>query len=575
MQEKQDLNDIKLVIKPDPICQTCGKHPRHSGRNSLVDWMSSWNSCKCATSAVSKAVSSSSEPTEHSLPANVCNAGDMVARHYQVIECLGSGGMSVVYKARHVLMDKIVAVKLLLPNAIPSQKMVLRMQQEAKAISRLRHENIVQVSEFGLDDKGLPYLVMDYVTGKALSNLIEKQEKLPLEDCFKITIQVASGLEHAHAEGIYHRDIKPDNIIITTENGKETAKIVDFGIAKLADNTSQNLTQTGELFGSPLYMSPEQCRGKNADHRSDIYSLGCVLYECIFGRPPFISDSRLTTMMMHISDKPQINEKICGAPLKVVLEKCLVKDLSLRYQSAAELKADLVHAQNGITPAKIASRLVREQLSAKQIVLAAVIAATIGSALIGSYILTATKAPEAEKEKQVMLPTPDQLKKYGYTSLGGTADDFAKGREPPHVVRPLSTAQADDAYAQADFFDNSTRQYFNNGQYEKAIPLLEFSAKTYKEGGRHYNNDPEIETVYLGGAHYHLAQCHQMLGHWDEAIVHYRECFRLYNKVKLKLALYEGAVSGYADVLEHIGKTDEADKMLQQYRDTGKVTKLF
>lgn len=575
MTEKQDFKEPELVTKPDFNCQTCGKHLRQTGGNSLIGWMSGWNSCKCPK-AITKVVSSSSESTTSSLPADVLQAGAMVARHYQVIECLGSGGMSVVYKARHVLMDKVVAVKLLLPNAIPSQKMVLRMQQEAKAISRLRHENIVQVSEFGLDDKGLPYLVMDYVTGKPLSSLIETEQKLTLEKCFDITIQVAAGLEHAHASGIVHRDIKPDNIIITSENGKEIAKIVDFGIAKLSDNPSQALTQTGELFGSPLYMSPEQCRGKNADHRSDIYSLGCVLFECIFGKPPFISDSRLTTMMMHISDKPQINEKICGAPLKVVLEKCLVKDVSLRYQSATELRADLLAAQNGITPAKIASRLVREQLSVKQIVLSVAFAATIGGALVASYMLTATKLSDIQEENHgVRLPTPDELKKSGYTSLGGHADDFAKGHEPPHVVRHLSTSQADDAYAQADFFDQSTKQYFNNGQYEKAIPLLEFSTQTYKEGGRHYNNDPEIETAYLAGAHYHLAQCHQMLGHWDQALIHYRECFRLYNKVKLKLALYEGAVSGYADVLERIGKTDEADRMLQQYRDTGKVTTLY
>lgn len=114
------------------------------------------------------------------------------------------------------------------------------------------------------------------------------------------------------------------------------------------------------------------------------------------------------------------------------------------------------------------------------------------------------------------------------------------------------------------------------GQYEKAIPLLEFAASTYKEGGRHYNNDPDIETAYLAGAHLHLAQCHYMLRQWDKSLIHYRECFRIYNKVKtLNKALYEDAVSGYADLLERLARRDEADKMLDQYRETGKVTTVF
>ena len=217
--------------------------------------------------------------------------GTVVADKYELLSVLGVGGMSTIYKARHKYMGRLTAVKLLHPYLTADPSMFQRFQYEAKAASNLNHPNVVGIHDFGITDGGTAYLVMDYLEGEDLSSILERESLLPEAQAREIFRQACAGLDHAHSKGVIHRDLKPSNLFLCPEDGGNfLVKLVDFGIAKITDNTSeksQNLTRTGEVFGSPLYMSPEQCSGKPLDPRSDLYSFGCLMYEVLTGRRPF------------------------------------------------------------------------------------------------------------------------------------------------------------------------------------------------------------------------------------------------------------------------------------------------
>jgi serine/threonine-protein kinase len=230
-------------------------------------------------------------------------AGSKIGRHYQVISFIGEGGASAVYKVKHQHLEKEFAVKVLLPNRIPTGSMLKRFQQEGRSIGRLKHKHIVSVHEFGVDENNQPFLVMDYLEGKTLSDLIKDTGGLEPIRAAAIFQQIAEALEHAHANSVIHRDLKPNNVIIVhDEKGQETVKLVDFGIAKLEEEASlqDTLTKTGEIFGSPHYMSPEQCKGRALDARADVYSFGCLMYETLTGTPAAQADTVFDILMLHL-----------------------------------------------------------------------------------------------------------------------------------------------------------------------------------------------------------------------------------------------------------------------------------
>ncbi len=269
--------------------------------------------------------------------------GGVFADRYEIVARLGGGGMSTVYKARHMHMDKIVAIKVLQTNVGNTAESIKRFQLEAKATSKLEHPNVISIFDFGVSEDGRPYMVMEYLEGISLSDLLDKKGKLPVSGLKEIFVPVCEGLTHAHQNGIIHRDLKPGNIMLArTQSGGVNVKIVDFGLAKLV-NSEQKLTQTGETFGSPLYMSPEQCLGKQLDQRADIYSLGCVLFECITGQPPFIGASVIDTFNKHLRDNPPPFPPDLRVPNQVqqLIYCCLAKDKNGRPASAQDLIATL------------------------------------------------------------------------------------------------------------------------------------------------------------------------------------------------------------------------------------------
>lgn len=278
--------------------------------------------------------------------------GQVISGKYKVEEKLGEGGMGSVYQAYDTLMKRSVAIKLLHQDRNISNETWMRFQQEAQATSTLDHPGIVRIHDFNISEEHGPYLVMDLIDGVPLSLLIARRSVLPPMYVAEIISQVADALEHAHQKGIVHRDLKPSNILIVNDGAATPhARVVDFGIAKLQNENSEDLklTKTGEVFGSPLYMSPEQCLGQEIDARSDIYSLGCVMYESLSGQPPFKGKNFAETVIKHTQEaaKPLPAQLKTPSPLKKIMMCALEKKPENRYQSMKDLKKEVTAFSEG------------------------------------------------------------------------------------------------------------------------------------------------------------------------------------------------------------------------------------
>ncbi len=282
--------------------------------------------------------------------------GCVIDKRYKIIDFIGAGGMSCVYKACHEITQKIVALKLMHKHIVNNPQSIRRFQQEATAASRLNHQNIINIFDVGQDEDATLFMVMDFIEGESLSDLIKTLGKIPVESAINIFKQIASALDHAHNQGVVHRDIKPSNIMVFTDpkSQETTVKLVDFGIAKLLpnDDSSQiKLTQTGEVFGSPLYMSPEQCTGQDLDQRSDIYSFGCIMYEALTGNPPLLGNNMLETMYKQINENPASLSGINASPqviekLDGIIFKAMAKDVEKRYSSCHQIYNELTEIEN-------------------------------------------------------------------------------------------------------------------------------------------------------------------------------------------------------------------------------------
>lgn len=265
----------------------------------------------------------------------------MLTERFEIVSEIGRGGMGIIYKGFDHQENCPVAIKLLLAETTEGSMMRQRFTNEARAAAALSHNHIVKVQEYSVSKDGLPYIVMEYINGLPLSDLLDTGA-VDRTAVLRYLIDVCDALSHAHRRSIIHRDLKPSNIMIA-DGGR--AVLVDFGIAKIftqPGQVSMHLTQTGEVFGSPLYMSPEQCMGQRLDHRSDVYSMGCVIYECLTGEPPFAGNSFMKVVMKHVNDDPQPfadNEQ--DMALESVVFKALAKYPDDRHDSMEELKKGL------------------------------------------------------------------------------------------------------------------------------------------------------------------------------------------------------------------------------------------
>ena len=268
--------------------------------------------------------------------------GKLLGNRYEIIEKIGNGGMATVYKATDKVLKRHVAVKILRDEFTTDEEFIRRFEVEAQSAARLTHPNIVSIYDVGVDGN-LYYIVMELIQGKTLKEIIIKEKgPLPWKWSINVAIQIASALEMAHRNNIIHRDIKPHNIIIT-EDG--IAKVTDFGIAKVVSNST--ITAFGTTIGSVHYFSPEHARGGFTDAKSDLYSLGVVMYEMVTGRVPFDADTPVSVALKHMQEEPEepieVNPKVPTSVNKIIM-KALQKDTSLRYQTASEMLVDLKKA---------------------------------------------------------------------------------------------------------------------------------------------------------------------------------------------------------------------------------------
>ena len=264
--------------------------------------------------------------------------GKVLGNRYEIVEKIGSGGMSIVYKARCGLLNRFVAVKVLRPEFTSDENFVKKFRQESQAAASLSHQNIVSIYDVGIDDD-IHYIVMEYIEGRTLKQIIREKGRLNPAQAADIAQQICKALVHAHKNHIVHRDIKPHNILVTKDG---TAKVTDFGIARAV--TSSTVTNTGSVIGSVHYFSPEQARGGYIDEKSDLYSLGIVLYEMVTGRVPFEGESPISIALKHIQETvTPPAEIIDGVPagLEQIIMKAIQKDPGSRYETAGQMLDDL------------------------------------------------------------------------------------------------------------------------------------------------------------------------------------------------------------------------------------------
>jgi predicted Ser/Thr protein kinase len=266
---------------------------------------------------------------------------------YELQRRVGRGGMAEVFLARDRLLDRPVAIKILFPEFATDPSFVARFKREAQAAANLNHPNIVGVYDWGRE-RGTYYIVMEYVDGRTVSEMIRSDGPLKPKDAARIAADVAAALGFAHEKGVVHRDVKPGNVLIT-KSGE--VKVADFGIARaMTSNAEDNLTQTGSVMGTATYFSPEQAQGKPVDPRSDLYSLGIVLYEMVSGKPPFTADSPVAIAYKHVQEPlPPLHQRATGIPsdYEAIVEKALAKDPDARYPDGKAMRADLLRFVQG------------------------------------------------------------------------------------------------------------------------------------------------------------------------------------------------------------------------------------
>jgi serine/threonine-protein kinase len=293
--------------------------------------------------------------------------GQVLDGRYRVDAVLGEGGMGIVYKAVHTALNKPLAIKVLRPEVSKNEQIVARFKQEAQSASQIGNQHIIDISDFGTLPDGSTYFVMEFLNGMSLTTALERSRFTP-ERTIHIAKQLCQALGAAHEIGIIHRDMKPDNVqLVERGDDEDFVKVLDFGIAKVG-GTQSKLTQAGQVFGTPHYMSPEQCAGTAVDHRTDLYAVGVMLYEMATGKVPFDADHLMGILTKHLYENPipphELPPPVNVPPaLESVILKCLAKKPEQRYGSMNELLEDLEALERGRTPKAVVDHVSRGTLS--------------------------------------------------------------------------------------------------------------------------------------------------------------------------------------------------------------------
>ena len=294
-----------------------------------------------------------SPSTTRALP----KAGDVVAGKYRFVRRLGAGGMGVVYEAEHTRMQQRVAIKMLLPEVLDQPDIVSRFQREARAAGKLKSENTARVIDVDVTDDGMPYMVMEFLEGADLGEILARREVLPVVEAVDFVLQTCNAMAEAHAKGVIHRDLKPSNLFVTGDGAATRLKVLDFGISKLENDNEARVTSTQTAIGTPLYMSPEQIRSaKHVDARTDIWSLGVILYELLAGRTPWEGSATAAAAAICLDPPPPLRQLRPEVPedLERAVLGALQKTAADRFQTVQDLAAAIAPFGSG-TVAKIAA----------------------------------------------------------------------------------------------------------------------------------------------------------------------------------------------------------------------------
>jgi serine/threonine protein kinase len=413
---------------------------------------------------------------------------------YVVEHEIARGGMGIVYAAHHKISGQKLAIKVLKEQVASDATNVKRFKLEATAIAKLNHPNIIRLIDFGVTDAGAAFMVTEFLDGASLKEKIEKGDGLSPDDFYSIMLQTCDALIAAHASGTIHRDIKPSNILL---NADGTARVSDFGIARVLDPEGKDhtLTGTGEIIGSPQYMSPEQGTGQKCDARSDIYSVGCMMYEALTGEPPFTGANVVEVILNQINGElVPINQKRperhFSAALTQIVQRCLQKEPDDRYADVKTLRADLELARKGADQFKSKYRRKRKPaLKPLRLVWTAIAASAVLVALLfAAMTLRSSSTPlwfDFAKQAEAAAKRGD---------LKQEADLYEKSAQ-------LAITEKADSEQIAGQYTWAARAAGALNQDERAASLI--------ETGVPYSKDDRTKISWFGQAAYHRAQCKQ------------------------------------------------------------------
>jgi tRNA A-37 threonylcarbamoyl transferase component Bud32 len=414
--------------------------------------------------------------------------GTTLSRRYRLESKLGSGGMSTVYLSRDETLERWVAVKIMHREISDDEAQLERFRREARAVARLSHPNVVAVIDAG-EDGGHPYIVFEYVEGETLKQRIERLGRLPLDEAAAYAIEIGRGLAAAHACNLVHRDVKPQNVLIDAEG---RAKVTDFGIVRSLE--SDGLTATGRVLGTTDYVSPEQAMGHDVDARSDIYSLGVVLYEMLIGRPPFSAETLVGVAMKHVNEQMpnvQIRRPETSAALAAVVERSTVKDKRKRYEDMGEMLTDLEDALevevaraggSGTGEATAVLRSVPERrriLTPRRMSLAgSLLVLAAGAAVLAIAALTGEEGPSREPSESgnepVTLSDPQDFDPFGTGTAGEHPDEVENA-----IDGSPTTVWSTETYTAGILSKPGVGIYFDAGE---PVEAAEIQVRTEEEG---------------------------------------------------------------------------------------------
>lgn len=493
---------------------------------------------------------------------------------YEIIEQVGRGGMGTVFKARHKDLNEIVAVKVVNPELLlkGGDTTSKRFLAEAKAASRLKHPNLISLRDYGVTTDGAAYMVMDYAEGESLEQFLRRKGKLTVAEALPIALGICTGLIEAHENGLVHRDIKPANILLSPVPGSEGAvycpRILDFGVARVTSGTeTQGLTGTGEIFGSPLYMAPEQGLSSKVDARADLYALGCLLFEMLTGSPPYAGETAIQTVMLHLSAPLPDADRVAGQSLPHglarVLNFCLQKSPDQRYQTVTDLKRDLERVLSG-KPAVydgVGNKQPGGKATRPKQILVFALSTTV--ALLSLFFLFHSLHVEHGPSQALTSAPLTTIVKSGPS--GGRLVDKALN---------MDSTKAFQAFNEGDYESSALMLKGAIVAYSDEIARLKIQ-KASKSGEAARKLEQEIDrlTGLMADDLHHVGDCFLRLGQKDEAMQNFAEAIKYYRGYALhgwNNGLIDDTYEKYIQLLRGAGRTREVQAMTAELNEIRK-----